>query len=763
MRLKIFMLVLFIIIFLIMNNIFTDSYIVYLFTRDEDKKLSVVKISNFRPYFYVLDEKGCYVSIFGDRCRKIVVESPYDVAILREKYSQTFEADVHYPNRFLIDYYDDIIDEVPLRKQWIDLEMCTDSLMLPDVNNPSDPIISICVYDSFLDKYVVFAWHKKYKDVTYNSSYNFDVVLCPSEDVMLDLFLRFEKENFPDIMMGWNATLFDFPYLFNRYGAERFRKISPIYKSGIWKNGAYNNYYIAGCSLMDYLNMYKHVTLSSGSRESYSLDYIGKYELGLPKKELPGVINRKLWDDYLDKIIQYNKRDVEIMVKIDEKLSIVNYFNTIRRIARCRFDDVFLNSVVVDCYLLGLVRNRYVLPTKKKHDKSDYEGAFTKNPEVGVHNWVAVFDAASLYPSILITFNISPETVDKNGDIDIDGIKFRSNPVGLYPEACIKMINFRKILKEKMKKYEINSDEYNRLKLYEQSVKFLTNSIYGYSAYSGSRLYSIDVARAVTYVGREYTKWVGATVQGLGYRFIYGDTDSVYVNLKNTNLNDCINEGKYIQKFVNDRSNEFVRRFGAKESYLNLKFEGIYEKIFFITKKKYVGFKVWNDEQVCNIFETKGVEARRSDVPEIGRQFLKDLYMMILSGATKEKVDEFVMDFVEKIKKLDPSELGFPCGVKNIDTYKNVPIHVRALLYSMKYKFDVFRAGEKIKYIFVRSVPEGYEKTDVIAFKDKIPENFEIDYDRIIDRLVWMKVNPLYQALGWKHIDKKNVVYESLF
>lgn len=743
-----------------MNNIYSDGSIIYIFSRKEDGELTCEKIDNFRPYFYAEKSGGPYRSIFGDRARRIQVNEPYDVVKERGRYDKTFEADVHYPNRFVIDHYENIIPEVPLRLMFIDIEV--GATILPNVYDAKDPIISITCWDSFTKKYYQFCC-QNVKEDKWNDLGDTEIVYCQTEEQMLEVFLSFLHENFPDLLIAWGGDNFDFPYLFNRVngilGEGRMAKASPI---GIANESEFHgtiSYEIAGMTLFDYYRAYRHVTHGSGQRENWTLDYIGKYELGLQKLYGDLSLSDKLGNN--ETLLPYNKRDVEIMVKLEEKLKICEYFNTVRRVTKSLFSDVFHNSRVIDNLLLSFAKGRYVLPTRKKdvhHEK--YAGAYVKEPVVGLHEWVADFDATALYPSIVISFNISPETIDEDGEIKIEGsevVRFRKEPLGIYPEICSYMMKERNRLKAEMLKHPVGSKEYNSYWLLQTAFKFLVNSIYGYSGFPGSRFYDRRVAESITSVGRLFTHWVGNYAEKMGYKFLYADTDSIWTELNGKTLEECIKEGQHFQSEINKDMGKFAKLFGSDNHVLELKFEKIFRTLFFGGKKRYVGDLIWKEGRKVDIDEPEfvGFEARRSDMPTIGKDFQKQFFKLILNKATRKEADDFIDSYIQKIKKSAPDDLGFPVGLRDMDRYSGEPIHVRAVKHSVLYGIDTFYPGEKIKYIFVDKIPHGVKCTDVIAFKERFPDGYHIDYDRVVDRLIWMKVRPVYEAIGW--IRKKEV------
>jgi len=743
-------------------NIYTSGRYVYIFTRDSTGRQIIFQDKSFYPYFYVPDEEGEYISIFGDRCRKITVDNPYEVKKQRERYLKTFEADIHYPNRYLVDNFNNV-EEVPVRVQFIDLEMATDTKALPSTKDPKSPVISCCIYDSFWDRYFVFFWNRFLefgKNEMVIEGKKVVVFKCPSEEDMLNCIVEFVKKSKPDVWCAWNGNGFDYPYMFNRFSLDVMKQMSPI-KMADFDGYRFN---LAGIALLDYLLMYKHMTGPYGQKESYSLDYISRIELGHGKKKCDwDFISKDVWEKYPDKIIEYNFYDVMNMVEIDKKRKIVKYFDTVRRVTKSMWEDVFHNSVVVDNNLLSFSKGKYVLPTRTKVKRKKVKGAFVKEPVKGLHRNVADFDAAALYPNLILSFNLSPDALDRNGEIKIESVRFRKEPMGLIPQCCKYLMETRKKYKDKMLKCEVGSEEYVTYDMAQQAFKYLVNSNYGFFAYPGSRFYNAEVANAVTYLGREFTKWVGTLAEENGYRFLYADTDSIWINLNSDSIERCIVEAEEFEELVNGRMGEFTRKFGVKRHTLSIRFEKLFSNLYFAGKKRYCGLMVWKEGVKCNVEEYKGFEVKRSDTPQVAKEFMKGFLKKILKGETKEKIDKYVNEFIKRVRDVPVEDLGFPVGTKAEEEYKSEPIHIRAMKYSQKCNLEIFYPGEKIKYIFVKKVPDGLPSTDVIAFKERFPSGFVVDYDRVIDRIVWMKVDPIYRALGWKVDDSRQLDLVDIF
>lgn len=756
-----------------MNNIFTEGRFVHLFSRDDDGKLKEEIDKNLSPYFYIPDENGKYVSIFGDKCSKVVANAPVDVRKMRVNYPKTFEADIHYPHRIMIDIMADNEPAFtePLRYQFIDIELETDGRpfvnMQALVDNPIMGIASVAIYDSVVG-YRVFCQRK-------GQPYNTELVKCfDDEQDMGDAYADFLKDNFPDVMVGWNASRFDFPYLLRRWGryTSRWEYASPVtlvnpkffHKVRFYgydeletkprdsKEGdilGKKRWTFGGLSFLDYMDMYKKiVSLAGKGLDSYALDNVGEKELGMRK--IPFNTKNTLVAP-IEKLIAYNLRDVEIMVKLEEKLGLIRFYNQVRKIANVEFESVMSNSRMIDSLMLHYAKKMgVVLPTKIDNViLENFEGGYNKEPSIGMHEWVAVFDFASLYPNIMRTFNISPETITKDSKnaVYIDGVYFNQTTEGLFPMVCRDFMAARDRVKKEMKKHKIGSTDYMRLEAEYAALKTMTNTIYGYAAYKKSRLFSIDVCSSITYIGRTMIKEIE---KRLGITVIYADTDSVFIKLTSKNKEDAMKESESITKKVKKIVDEFVAGFGVEKHLFDMQFDKLYQRLFIGSKKRYVGWLVWKGTD-CDNIEYRGYETRRSDAPLLAKKFLNSFFERLMKGATKSELDAMIVKFKEDIRNSPLSEIGIPVTTKHPSSYKKlIPMHARSLQNSIDSGIlDENVYGDKVKYIFVTGDGQRTD-VDVMSFiddKDFPPEGYRIDYERVIKRLVDMKIDPIYDVL----------------
>ncbi len=748
-------------------NIEASDAIIHLFGRNNDKTPYHKIIEDFKPYFYIEDEKGDFTTIDGRKVKKIVCNHPAEVRFLRENYKETFEADIPYTERYLVDCIDKL-EEEPIRVCYIDIETSMEKEI--DIGRTTNPILSICCYDNFLNKYIQFAWKEKEEE---RKNEDYSLYVCKNEKDMLNMFVNFIRKTSPDLLTAWFGDNFDFPYLINRMRLLGLfpEKLSPLGEVMIDNDKPI----IRGRSLFDMYWAYRH--LIPGEKESHSLNYIAKLEVGEEKEKFSGSIDN-LWKNDFEKFLSYNKKDVELLVKIDKKLGIIEYYDEIRRLSKTTFADVFMNSRIVDSYVLDYChKNNIVLPSKKKLEHQTIEGALVIEPKKGLHENVLVGDIRSLYPSAIISLNLSPEVMkrcDSVGKCEKENLAcvyekkvcFDTTKKGIFPIILQQLFNTRQEVKKKMKQLPQDSEEYKKLYAKQYSMKVLLNSFYGVLASPKFRLYTREIADCITYFGREVNKWMQEKLKEDGYEVLAGDTDSTFVKLKENEKEKMIEEAKLIQEKINKSFEEFSKRFNLKQHILQLEVEKIYRRLFFSisgvgeksSKKRYAGKKLYPTEEV----EIVGFYAVRSDSPYISRRFQKDVFVIILEGREKDEVIEYIRKFCKEIrdKKYTPEELALPVGIsKNLYSYGKekggsferigIPTQIRGALYANKFFNANIKGGDKVKYIWVLSNPPQLPKHDVITFKDVMPEGYVVDYERMVDRIAIMKVDKIFETMGW--------------
>ncbi len=711
------------------------------FGRTEIGTRIIGTVDDFSPYFYYDDKNGNVDTIDGTKANKVICKYPSDIIVERGRYSKTYEADVRYVNRYIIDRVKAFNND-PIRICYLDIEIARTDKGYEDVSIASNPILAICCYDNFDKEYKHFSLMK---------------LTHANERVMLQEFMDYIKNKDPDIIVAWNGDMFDFPFLVNR-----IKKIG-LNPNELSRGGtSYVTEYdtkIYGRIVFDLMKGYKKIT--SGGRESWSLEYISNYEKIGEKEKYKGELD-DLFKNDIEKFLRYNRRDVELLVLLDEKLKIIEFFNEVRKLCFCRFEDVFMNSKIADCLCLRYAKeHNFVLPTSNPVPKVKFKGAFVKNSEPKLHENIAVMDMKSLYPSIMLGFNTSYETLlskYETGTSVLDGTiinmydtYYYSKKRGIIPSIVKPLLDKRTEVITEMKKYDIESEEYESLWMSQYALKVIANSFYGVLGYETFRLYKRDVAQSITFCAQNIIKEVHKWFEEKGMKVIYGDTDSCFIVMGDKTINDMIELKKEINKYFKD----YFKQFSVDDEYniFKLEFEKVYKTILFKlkgdgtgAKKKYAGWMCWYDGHGVDKIAITGFESVRSDSPQIGRDLMKNVLEMILKKTEKEKIDNYINMFKSNIRggMYQPEEIALPISItKNLDKYGN-QIHARAARKANELHKSNIKSGDKIKYVYLK-------KGDVIAFKNYLWDGYEIDYDKMIRRIVDLKIGPIYEGLGWEY------------
>lgn len=534
----------------------------------------------YRNYAYVRDGNGSHESIYGERLKKINFWRKEDNLDL-------YESDVNEITRFLIDEYgntDDVSDGHTILTFDIEVEMNSG---LPDTSEAKNTITSIAFHDSVSNDYFVYVLNNG--DELNKTIKGAKVRSFRSEEDMLIAFLDKWEEISPTIITGWNIDFFDVTYLYNRLkrllGTSAANRLSPIGKVS-W-NKFRKRYIIAGVSALDYIALFKNFTYTE--YPNYRLDTIAQLELGRGKIEYDGNLDQLFRDD-LEKFIQYNLVDVELVVELDRKLQFIELARAICHAGHVSYEDFLFSSKWLEGAILTFLRrNGKVAPNKplriRNSDNNDkFKGAYVKEPITGLYKWIYDLDLTSLYPSIIMSINISPETLvgtvknysteahitgnlseylitDTHGkmyppmnksefqkfiekmnlSVAANGALYRLDIVGVIPEILSVWFDKRVEYKDLMKKYgrEGNDELYKFYSQRQLVQKIMLNSLYGVLGLQSFRFYNVTNAEAVTLTGQTvikttekianqyYSNIIGETKD---YN-IYVDTDSIFLSV----------------------------------------------------------------------------------------------------------------------------------------------------------------------------------------------------------------------------------------
>jgi len=741
------------------------------FGRKNGKK-TIKLVSDFRPYFYVKEdclledesiikiEKG-FKTIDGFNVKKVFVKSAKDVIILRNG-RDTWESDFQFNSRYIVDTYKKQ-EEDELKIFNFDIETDSDD-KFPDIQKANQAITSIAVKCN--DK-IVFVWREDLKDKCLNNNPN--IRTFDNEVEMLKGFLDYLQDEDPDILFGFNIKHFDLPYIINRCNVLNidYVKLShqSIKKVFINKNG---NVVIGGRIVLDLFELLNHPFIKESEWADISLDGFSKEILGEEKIKHKETFHN-MWRNNLDKFIKYNMRDVELVDKINKKKKIIQFFDIVRRITNCSFDDFrpisvgsktfYGTSKVLDCFMFTEFPE-IIFPNRRKPKDNDitFKGSSVLEPIPGIYDKILCLDLEALYTNIMRSGNISFETLDTNGEIDINGIRFTKKE-GFMPKLLFKIQEKRKYYK-KLMKLSKTKEESDLNDQRQRAIKILGNALWGYIGHKTSRFYRREIASSITFIGRELISYTIEKLRDLGYRVVGSDTDSTYIIGKSIKTSDLLKEGIKIRNILNDSYNEFAKRFNIDKHYFNIELEKIIEKIIFLpkklgkggAKKRYAYKLLWSEKK----FDPKklyitGIEAIKSSESIVSKNLQSTVLDMILDDKSEVEVKSFIKKIEENIRKkvYKVEEIGFPRFIgKELNDYDIKRPVVEGSLYANKFLGKNYGKGSKPHILKIKQVI-GYPHTDYLSFDDEIPDGFKIDYNDVIRKTIRDKVETIFKAMKW--------------
>ena len=643
---------------------------------------------------------------------------------------------------FISDNYRGMVDYDldKIKIGYIDIETSSEH-GFPDVRNANEEVLAI--------SYRCGETFRVYGCQGYEPSEGVLFVPCTSEEHLLLEFVNDWSMNYPDIITGWNSRFFDIPYLVNRIvkilGQKMANKLSPWgwYKENeinLFGNRKQQVFELVGISSIDYMDVYKKFTYVN--RESYSLNHIAYTELGEKKLDYSEYSSlHELYKTNFQKFVDYNVRDVVLLERLEEKLKLLEMIISLAYMAKCNFNDVFSPVKMWDCIIFNHLKDQQIVVPPKKHETKTeaYEGAYVKDPQIGRHKWVASFDLNSLYPHLIMQYNISPETLvgmhtesglvdalldkefdvaflkEKNLTMTPNGSLYTRKKQGFLPALMEKMytdrVKYKNLLLTEQKKGK--AADTNKLAQYynmQINLKIALNSAYGALGNQWFRFYDVRNAEAVSVAGQLSIRWAERAVNQYLNKILEtenddyvlaSDTDSLYVTLdslvqkvgltdtdKIIEFMDKVCEGK-IQNVIDKCYGEMAEYVNAFEQKMVMKREVLAEVGIWTGKKHYI-LNVHNSEGV-QYDEPKlkimGIEAIKSSTPEPCRNALKEAFKIMMNG-TEDDVINYIEDFKIKFKTLPAEEVSFPRSVKGLAKYhdsasiyqKSTPIHVKGSL-----------------------------------------------------------------------------------
>ena len=645
--------------------------------------------------------------------------------------------------RVLVDtYVDSDIPSDTIVTMTFDIEVEMES-GLPDTEKAENELTAIGLQDNITNQYWVLIMDKKGKMVERKTDKAIILSFRDERDMCMK-FLELYEGISPDILTGWNIDNFDIPYLFNRMkrilGESQAKRLSPIGQA--FYSPYRQRWFFAGVSCLDYLSLYKKFNYNE--LPNYRLDTIGTIELDKGKIEYKGSLD-DLFNEDIEKFIEYNLVDVEIVVELDKKLQFIDLCRGICHAGHVPYEDFVYSSKYLEGALLCFLKRKGLVAPNKPSDRKEmmqalrdneqekFIGAYVKDPIVGKYDWVYDLDLTSLYPSIIMTINISPETkVAKIADWDVqkymkrevdfyqmgdakisrdnlekyikevdltvssNGVLYRKDKIGCIPEILDIWFNERVEFRKLEKKFglEGNKEKYAFYGKRQLVQKILLNSLYGVLGLPAFRFYDVDNAEAVTTTGQtviknsanmgniKYNKELGTTDVDSN---IYIDTDSVFfsavplLDFRHPNWKAMpdsevavLVEG--IAGEMQDYLNKFYdilsdKFFNVQKHRLEIKKEYVARAGIWIAKKRYAQWIISNNGVAVDRLDVKGLDVRRSSFPKAFQDCMGTVLIDILKGKSEEELTAFILAFKKSMVDRPIHEIAKNSAVKNLSKY----------------------------------------------------------------------------------------------
>ena len=711
----------------------------------------------FYPTLFVPSKKKTkYKTLEGECVETVEPGTVRDCREFIKRYDGVENFKIYGNDRYIYQYISEKypeeeikFDTTKIKISTIDIEVKSEN-GFPDVESAAEEVLLITVQDYTTKQIRTWGqgpFNNKQQNVIYKG--------FRTEYELLNDFINWWmiEDNTPEVITGWNSELYDMPYLVRRIdrilGEKLMKRMSPwglvTEKETYIAGRKHISYDVGGVTQLDYLNLYKKFTYKA--QESYRLDYIASVELGQKK------LDHSEFDTFKDfytngwqKFVEYNIIDVELVDRMEDKMKLIELAIVMAYDAKANYADVFSQVRMWDTIIYNYLKKRnIVIPPIVRSDKdSKYAGAYVKEPIPGKYDWVVSFDLNSLYPHLIMQYNISPETlleerhpaatVDRilNEEINFElysdnavcanGSMYRKDKRGFLPELMDKIYKDRTIYKKKMlqakQEYEKTptkalEKEIARCNNIQMARKIQLNSAYGAIGNQYFRYYKLANAEAITLSGQVSIRWIENRMNkylnkvlktdAVDY-VIASDTDSIYLNMGP--LVESVYKGREkttegvvtflnkvcemeLEKYIDRCYEELATYVNAYDQKMFMKRENIAERGIWTAKKRYI-LNVWDSEGV-RYDEPKlkmmGIEAVKSSTPAPCRTMIKDGLKLMMNG-TEEDVIDFIDKCRVKFKELPPEEIAFPRSVSDVVKYrshadiysKGTPIHCRGAL-----------------------------------------------------------------------------------
>jgi DNA polymerase I len=755
---------------MIVDDFYVNGEIPILYTRYRDSNGELIEdtIKGYKPYFWIPANVGDYrkrrllarypgtqitderaIGLDGTPLIKVVVESPFDIFSMKQEFDKTYEADVRFTDRWLIDN----VHEMPVwnpRKWWFDIECDTGD----------DPFTTvIAVIDSDLDTPVVFAWADERTNCSYDSDgaymrkvrdVDYELRLYRNESQLHEAFVSFLQERDPDMMIAHAGSFFDIPHLLQRIPNPQ--RLSPVGQIRRMKRGKdrYDptDQPIVGRWQFDTAAQassgtgFERVWKDSGGGQLPSLKLNDIAEtVGLGSKlteEIEGMDVHNGWYEYWDDFVDYCFLDTHLLRGIDEARNVTDFY-----IEMVRLCGVSLPSA---CNVTNFARGLLSRRTTKKAPSRFKAGEIDKlkgaevglNCVTGLHEGVAVIDYKGLYPSLILGNNLSYETKrDGPGENIIqleNGSYWDQTEQGLLPSVVEYLFEYRSICKDRMRNAK-SPEERAAWNTTQMAVKRVMASLYGMTAHIGYGWADADIAHTITQEGRRCIKLLDSVATTYGFECLYGHTDSAFVKVPSVDEAHALAE-RITVAVQGDTGNAML--FAELEAWM---------PYWLLTKKnRYVGKVAWPEEDSGKL-KVAGFGMKASNTSPISKKIQKGVFELICNGATEGEVEEFVHPIAMSVRKgdIDLNDVSMKTRLgMHLKDYKVLGGASKAATHYNETHSDKFGKGDSVPWTYIEEAP------GIMAYRTpRDLEGYTLNSEMILKKMLYTKLDSVYSTLSW--------------
>tara|TARA_B100000963_G_scaffold361589_1_gene397932 strand:- start:15315 stop:17972 length:2658 start_codon:yes stop_codon:yes gene_type:complete len=786
--------------------------------------------STIKEHLFGIDiefEKGEFYNAEGYKLLKVYLDKPLDVYRFRRNFTRTYEADVPIEDRYLIDNYEEL-PEYEMRKLFIDLEALqfrvgegpTAHPLRPNDPRDNQEINVIGAYDSYTKKYYQWCMHPNFEEDIALQRYDGEdsqVKYFHDEARMLEDFVEFVDAIDPDVLLAWGMGFYDLPTLYRRLestgvGAHKLVP-SSMGRSRLMKPPRYKGVQyrwteqpLPGRIVISLDKLYERIYRDSKSTNlpSMKLDVVGQTLFGRGKTQFRPDFYDADYDEFIDSYLYYNLVDVKLMVEIEASCNAIEGQQNLQALAKCQFKSTLYGSSYARVYFMRKADFKQGSGWSDAGQMSDWElqGAIVLDPEelgtVGLHKNVTMLDFSGLYPSMMVAFNTSHETLvpkgqEQDDDIIGDRCRFRKNPVGLLPKCVMELDvlrdEYKRLRAEAGETHGKGSDEYKKWDDAQKTVKRLRATFYGLMAFNGFAWSNINIARTITYGGRKSLMLIKKECEAMGYEVIYGHTDSIFVKLGDEKTPE---ECAKLATELGERLTEICQK-DLNSTAVEVEAETLMDRFYLPRRNRYAGRVVWDPSlkdpfsiqkvDIKNRMKMQGLEAKHANTAKIGRDAQFKALELIWDGASTETVVGAMKDHIAMIRsgevlakdlfsrarlgKWLPSQHEHPLirqGATNQSAKPDAKdetdqcyavlggVHRAAAWYNVVLADDTYPKmdkGDSYYTTFVKDGPTWIPSGGYVAFQDPDQiKDYVLDLDKIIEKNVIDKLDHMLYGIG---------------